>query len=136
MKMQNRRKFIVTTALISTGLAGSALVPANYKKNKQQVIHHVFFWLKNPASKEDLNKLIDGLRTLKKIESVRQIHIGTPALTESRPVIDNSYSASVLLFFDDLAGEKTYQVHPIHQKFIENCSQLWEKVVVYDTMGV
>lgn len=135
MKRQNRRKFIVTTALLSTGLAASALIPAN-KENKQQVIHHVFFWLKNPASKEDLNKLIDGLRTTKKIESVRQIHIGTPALTESRPVIDNSYSASVLLFFDDLVGEKIYQVHPIHKKFIETCSQLWEKIVVYDSMGV
>ncbi len=136
MKMQNRRKFLVTTSLLCTGLAASALFPKNNKANKQQVLHHVFFWLKNPGSKEDLTKLIDGLRTLKKIEGVRQMHIGIPALTESRPVIDNSYNATVLLFFDDLAGEKKYQVHPIHKKFIETCSQLWKKIVVYDSVDV
>ena len=38
--------------------------------------------------------------------------------------------------FDDLEGQKTYQDHPIHQKFIEDCSQLWERVVVYDSMDV
>lgn len=136
MKIQNRREFIVSTALLSSGLAASALIPENYKKNKQQVVHHVFFWLKNSASKEDFNKLIDGLRTLKKIEIVRKIHIGIPAVTEFRPVIDNSYSASVILFFDDLAGQKTYQDHSIHQKFIANCSLLWKKIIVYDSMEV
>lgn len=100
------------------------------------VIHHVYFWLKNPNSKEDLAKLLDGLRTLSKIETVRQIHIGVPASTEKRPVVDSSYSASELLFFDDLYGQKTYQDHPIHKKFVENCSHLWEKVIVYDTLEV
>ncbi len=136
MKIQNRRKFIVTTALLSTGIAASTLVQANFMKNKEKIIHYVFFWLKNPTSKEDFNKLIEGLRTLKKIETVRQTYIGMPALTEPRPVIDSSYSAAVLLFFDDLADQKTYQQHPVHQKFIKDCSQLWERILVYDTMDV
>jgi hypothetical protein len=135
MKKQNRRNFIVTTTLLSTGVAASAFAPA-YQEEKQQILHFVLFWLKNPASKEDLNKLIDGLRTLKKIEVVRKIHIGTPAKTEPRPVIDNSYSVSALSFFDDLAGQKIYQDHPVHKKFIENCSKLWEKFLVYDAMDV
>lgn len=103
---------------------------------KKQIIHHVFFWLKNKDSKEDLAALLDGLRTLKEIDTVREIHIGLPAGTEARTVVDHSYSVSELLFFDDLEGQKTYQEHPIHKKFIENCSQLWEKVVVYDAMSV
>ncbi len=135
MKKQNRRNFIVTTTLLSTGLAASALATP-FQENKKQVLHHVFFWLKNPASKEDLNKLIEGLRTLNKIETVRKIHIGTPALTEPRPVIDNSYSVSALSVFDDVAGQKTYQDHPIHKKFVENCSMLWQKFLVYDSMDV
>ena len=105
-------------------------------ENKKQLTHHVFFWLKNPDSKEDLQKLLDGIRTLAKIETVRQIHIGVPASTEKRDVVDNSYSASELLFFDDVEGQDAYQVHPIHQKFIEMCSHLWNKVVVYDAMEV
>jgi hypothetical protein len=103
---------------------------------QKQLIHHVFFWLKNPSSKEDLSKLLAGLQTLKNIETVRKIHIGVPAETEARDVIDASYSASEVLFFDDLAGQKTYQDHPLHQKFIQDCSYLWEKVVVYDAMDV
>src|SRR4028118_548435 len=113
MKKQNRRNFIVKASLFGTGLAASAFAPAN-TQDKPQLLHHVFFWLKNPGSKEDLNKLIEGLRTLEKIESVRKIHIGTPALTEPRPVIDNTYSISALSFFDDVAGQKSYQDHPIH----------------------
>ena len=133
MEKETRRKFITTSAILGAGLATSAK-PFQDKKIKNQVIHHVFFWLKNPSSKEDLNKLIAGLRTLEKIETVRKIHVGVPASTEVRPVVDNTFSASEILFFDDLAGQKTYQDHPIHLKFIEDCSSLWEKVIVYDVI--
>lgn len=136
MKIQNRRNFIVTTALLSTSLSASALAPPNDKQKKQQVIHHVFFWLKNPSSKEDLNKLIEGARRLEKIETVRKIHIGIPAAVAARPVLDSSYSTSLLLFFDDLIGQNTYQDHPIHKKFIQDCSPLWQKILVYDAAGV
>ncbi|HEX2608908.1 MAG TPA: Dabb family protein [Flavisolibacter sp.] len=103
---------------------------------KKSIVHHVFFWLKNPDSKEDQARLLAGLKTLAGIETVKEIHIGIPASTEKRDVVDGSYSASELLFFDDLAGQKTYQDHPIHKKFIEDCSSLWEKVIVYDAMSV
>jgi hypothetical protein len=36
------------------------------------------------------------------------------------------------MYFEDLAGQATYQDHPIHQDFIKNYSHLWSKVVVYD----
>jgi hypothetical protein len=97
MQKENRRKFLTTTAALGAGLAASAM-PFQDKKIKNQVIHHVFFWLKNPSSKEDLNKLIEGLKTLEKIETVRKIHVGVPASTEVRPVVDNSFSASEILF--------------------------------------
>ena len=65
---------------------------------------------------------------------MRKIYIGVPAATEERSVIDASYSASELIFFDDLVGQKAYQDDPIHQQFVADCSALWEKVVVYDTV--
>lgn len=98
------------------------------------VIHHVFFWLKNPSSKEDLAQLLAGLQTLKNISTVRNLYIGVPAATEDRTVVDSSYSASELLFFDDLEGQDAYQLDPVHQQFITDCSHLWEKVVVYDAV--
>ena len=137
MKKQNRRTFIASAAMLTAATAASANTLITMEtKDKKQLTHHVFFWLKNPNSKEDLNKLVEGLRTLSKIETIRKLHIGVPASTELRPVVDASYSVSELMFFDDLEGQKVYQDHPIHQKFIENCSHLWDKVIVYDSMEV
>jgi hypothetical protein len=84
----------------------------------------------------DRDALISGLRTLEAIETVRGIHIGVPASTELREVVDNSFSVSEVLWFDDVAGQDAYQVHPLHQAFVENCSHLWRKVVVYDAIAV
>jgi hypothetical protein len=135
MKKQTRRTFVATAATMSATAAANAM-PTMKQKDKKQLVHHVFFWLKNRESKEDLAKLLEGLRTLDKIETIRKLHIGVPASTEKRDVVDSSYSASELMFFDDTAGQKTYQDHPIHQKFIKDCGHLWEKVVVYDSMDV
>jgi hypothetical protein len=129
MPKQNRRSFIATAALAGAGLVTNAT--SNMEK-KNSIIHHVFFWLKNPSSKEDLDKLLAGVKTLKNIKTVRQLYVGVPAATEQRDVIDNSYHVSELMFFDDLDGQKVYQDDPIHQKFIKDCSHLWQKVVVYD----
>ena len=98
--------------------------------------HHVFFWLKNPSSDEDKATLITGIKTLAKIDGIRAMHIGQPASTEIREVIDNSYSLTELIFFDSVEAEQTYQQHPIHQAFIDEYGHLWEKVVVYDSVEV
>jgi hypothetical protein len=127
----SRRTFIAAAAVAAATNAGAAPTVNSYPR----LAHHVFFWLKNPDSKEDLAKLLAGLRTLTKIESVRGAHFGVPASTEKRDVVDNSYSASEILFFDDLAGQKTYQDHPIHKQFVADCSHLWQRVVVYDAMA-
>ncbi|HEY9046655.1 MAG TPA: Dabb family protein [Ohtaekwangia sp.] len=133
---QTRRTFMASAAVLTAGVASGMSLTTMETKEKKQLAHHVFFWLKNRDSKEDLAKLLEGLNTLKKIETVRSIHIGVPASTEKRDVVDNSYSASELIFFDDVAGQDTYQVHPIHKKFVENYSHLWEKVIVYDSMDI
>lgn len=100
------------------------------------IIHQVYFWLKDPQSTDDLARLLAGLRTLAGIEVVRGLHIGLPASTETRDVVDSSYSVSELLFFDNIKDQKTYQDHPLHQQFVKDCSPLWEKVIVYDSMSV
>ncbi len=133
MKTSTRRKFIATTAALATGAAASAL-PLNTMENKYSVIHHVFFWLKNPGSTEDRDKLVAGVKTLSKIETVRELRVGVVASTEKRDVVDNSWAVSELMFFSDLAGQAVYQTHPVHLEFIKNCSHLWEKVVVYDAV--
>jgi hypothetical protein len=132
----SRRTFIAAATTLAVAKAapnaGASAAVTNYPK----LAHHVFFWLKNPESKEDLARLIEGLRTLTKIETVRGAHFGVPASTEKRDVVDNSYSASEILFFDDTAGQKVYQDHAIHKKFVADCAHLWQRVVVYDAVSV
>jgi hypothetical protein len=135
MNAQTRRTFVASAVVLGAS-ASAAAMPTMETTNKKQLVHHVFFWLKNRDSKADLAALLEGLRSLEKIESIRGLHIGVPASTEQRDVVDSSYSASELMFFDDTAGQKTYQDHPIHKKFVDTCSHLWEKVIVYDSMDV
>lgn len=135
MSKLTRRTFLAGVSMLTLGLTAFTNPNKKKKMNKAPLVHHVFFWLKNPDSKEDLAKLIAGVKSLEKIETIRSIHVGVPASTEKRDVVDNSYSVSELMFFDDTAGQKTYQDHPIHQKFIADCSHLWERVVVYDTIA-
>ena len=134
MTTHSRRDVITAAAaLAGAGVVTETAVAATASKPTiPPVVHHVFFWLKNPKSKQDLDRLLTGLRTLGGIETVRAIHIGVRVDTEQRGVVDASYSASEILFFDDVAGQNAYQVHPIHQQFVKDCEQLWERVVVYD----
>lgn len=104
--------------------------------SSKHLAHHVFFWLKNPSSKEDLQKLIAGIQGLSKIETIRRLHVAVPAAVEQRPVVDSSYSVSELILFDDIEGHNVYQSHHIHQQFIKDHNHLWSKVVVYDSVEV
>lgn len=133
----NRRTFntlgVVGTA--TTLLSAQETLSLSKSKNLENTfVHHVYFWLNKPDSKEDLNKLVEGLKTLTAIKSLKTHHIGVPAGT-SREVIDSSYSISWLTIFDDAKGQDAYQVDPIHLAFVDNYKHLWKKVVVYDSIN-
>jgi hypothetical protein len=137
MSEHSRRKFIVNTgkAALITGLASLTNTTASAMTANNIFVHHVYFWLKNPESKPDFDKLVEGLRKLSKVKTIKMFHIGKPANT-NREVIDRSYSVSWMLHFNNLADQEVYQTDPIHLKFIEECSSLWSKVVVYDSVDV
>ncbi len=137
MSKQSRRSFISNTgkAALITGIAGLTTTTASAMAASNIFIHHVFFFLNNPDSKEDRDKLIEGLRKLSKVKSIKSFHIGKPADT-NREVIDRSYSISWMLQFDNAAKQESYQTDPIHLKFVEECSPLWKKVIVYDSVDV
>jgi hypothetical protein len=128
-----RKNFIKALGIGSLGV----FIKPQYSDNmaKNMFVHHVYFWLKNPQSKEDKAKLVAGLEKLSKVKNIDMFHIGQPAGT-NREVIDTSYSVSWLLIFKDKAAQDAYQVDPIHLKFVEECSSLWQKVVVYDSIDV
>jgi len=95
-------------------------------------VHHVFFWLKPTCTPTEIQKFEASVSALKTINSVKMADVGKPAAT-NRPVIDTSYSYSLLLVFNTEADHDTYQVDPIHEKFVADCSTFWEKVLIYDS---
>jgi hypothetical protein len=133
MNQSSTRRTFLATAALGTAAAVSAAT-TNPAGTPPKLVHHVFFWLKNPDSKDDLARLLAGIRGLAQIETVRGLHVGVPASTEKRPVVDNTFSASEILYFDDVEGQNVYQTHPLHQKFVAECSHLWSKVIVYDAV--
>ena len=97
-------------------------------------IHHVYFYLNNPDSREDRDKLVEGLNKLAEVETIQAHYIGFPASTD-REVIVKDYQVSWMCFFKNLEEEEMYQKDPIHLKFVEDYSHLWSTVKVYDSIG-
>lgn len=93
--------------------------------------HHVLFWLKADTTEDQKAAFRKGLESLEKIETVKTFHVGTPAPIE-RAVVDVTYSFSLILFFEDLAGHDVYQVHDLHKAFLDEFRGLFEKVIIYD----
>ena len=120
---------VAGAAAAETALAQAPALPGRV------FVHHVYFWLKAPGDPEAREALVAGLRRLTAAPDILWSHIGLPAESE-RGVVDDSYSVSWLVFLADRAAEERYQVDPIHLKFVEDCSPLWERVVVYDTEQV
>jgi hypothetical protein len=135
--MKNRRSFLKK---LTAGAVAAGLLPFAKKASAGEVrltgalVHHVFFWLKEPKNESHKNQLVKALNELLKVETIKLSHIGFPAGTESRDVVDHSYSVSFLTLFGDQAGQDAYQVHPLHVKFVEENSHLWQKVIVYDSV--
>ena len=132
MKISSRRGFLGTLALM-TPLVSLLKPNPIFAQKKGMFIHHVYFWLKNSGNKEDKAKLIEGLKKLSKVRTIKNLYIGQPAATR-REVIDSSYDVSWLLFFDNAADQDSYQTDPVHLKFVEECATLWTKVTVYDSI--
>jgi hypothetical protein len=103
---------------------------------KYPLVHHVFFWLNDPLSLADRDQLAEGIKTLAAIPSVKYLHVGIPAGTENRDVVDNSWQVSEIMFFENLEAQSSYQDHPLHKVFVNNYGHLWKKVIVYDAMEI
>ena len=135
--MKNRRSFIKKVA---TGIAAAGLIPLSKKTMAGEVkitgalVHHVFFWLKEPKNENHKKQLVKALNELLAVKTIKLSHLGFPAGTESRDVVDHSYSVSYMVMFDSQADQDAYQIDPIHTKFVDENKHLWNKVVVYDSV--
>ena len=96
------------------------------------LIHTVIFWLKKDLTVDQRNIFANEVRTLGEISSVESFHLGTPAPTTKRPVIEDSYDFAITVVMKDMDAHDHYQADPIHLEFIDKCKIMWERVVIYD----
>jgi hypothetical protein len=61
--------------------------------------------------------------------------IGTPPKA-TRAVVDGSFTYSLIVTFESAEAQEGYQKEEAHLTFIEECKDLWEKVIVYDSNGI
>ena len=102
---------------------------------KGNFLHMVFFWLKNPDDQKDRQSFENVLQEfIYTNPQVVSFHIGQPAAT-NRPVVDFSYTYSLVVSFPDLKTHDAYQADPSHLLFIEKAQNLWNKVQIYDSVS-
>ena len=94
--------------------------------------HQVYFWLKEPHNRDAREQLQKGLESLLTIETIKSGHIGVPAATPPRDVVDHSFSFAYFTTFENIDDHEAYQTHPGHLRFVESCQHLWDRVQVYD----
>lgn len=96
-------------------------------------VHAVYFWLRDGLADADRERFVAGLHSLRGIEQVQQGYIGVPAPTD-RPIIERGYSYALVLVFADGEAQEAYQVHPVHDRFRDECSPYWTRVQIYDSV--
>ncbi|WP_149276592.1 Dabb family protein [Pareuzebyella sediminis] len=98
--------------------------------------HTVYFWLKNPNSVEDQKAFETSLQKfLDHSAFAKTKFIGKPPKA-SRDVVDGSFTYSLIVTFESAEAQQKYQEEPPHKLFVEESSDLWSKVIVYDSQGI
>lgn len=96
-------------------------------------VHAVYFWLRDDLTSAEQEHFGAGLRSLRAIDEVKEGYIGVPAPTD-RPVIERGYASALVLVFADQRAHDAYQVHPVHDRFREECGNYWTTVRIYDSV--
>ena len=130
--------FTSAPRLVTVGCIAFVLFMANVfaqeanEKDEKAFVHAVYFWLKKDMKQDQIKALEEGLKSLRKIESIRHLFIGKPAST-NRPIIDRTYDYALIVVFDDKPGYDIYDEHAVHDVFRNKFGKYFLKVRVYDS---
>jgi hypothetical protein len=99
----------------------------------EPLAHIVFFSLAQPND-ENRAKLVEGCKKyLDKHDGLVYFGVGVNAPEYDREVNDRDYDVALHLVFETAKHQDTYQTHPRHVQFVEECKDLWNKVRVFDS---
>lgn len=96
------------------------------------VAHVVVVWLKRHGNAEDQSKLIAAAKSLKSIDGVLSVDVGT-MLPSKRPIVDSTYDVAVVFRFSDEKSLRAYEKNPVHLRAVkEVLKPLSSKLLIYD----
>jgi len=104
------------------------------KLGKTGKLNHIgLFWLKEPGSANDRQKLIDAAhRFAREIPEVQLLSVGESVPKSSSP-LDTSFDICLIMQFDDQAAMDRYAKHPVHLKAAQEIFlPLSSKIKFYD----
>ena len=130
------KKFMYPLVFLTLTLSCYSQTKTNMKEFDSHFAHTVYFWLKNPDSPDDRKAFETSLQKfLDNSAYAKTNFIGTPPKA-SREVVDGSFTYSLIVTFESAEAQQNYQDEAPHKLFIEESSNLWEKVIVYDSKGI
>ncbi|WP_437921655.1 Dabb family protein [Sphingobacterium sp. LRF_L2] len=133
-----RRNFLKSVAVASASTAVVTSCAASAEKDTDteliagRIVHSVYFWLKENITEEEEKDFLNFFETLKKVPGIHSFHVGKPAGTTARDVVDNTFHYSLLVTFANMDDINTYEKHPDHLAAAKEYSKYWTKVAVRD----
>lgn len=123
--------------LLAAFIVGYKQSFAQKKEIPGALVHTVLFWLKDPDNESDRKTFKNAVKEIFSTNpQIIAVHLGTPATTENRPEVDNSFTYCYTLTFDSVEAEKAYQIDETHVKFVRLVEPILKKVVVYDSFSI
>ena len=99
-------------------------------------VHSVYIWLKDPDNTEDRAAFEASMETFMETSLYAKTKfLGTPPKA-TREIVDDSYTYNLIVTFASAEDQDKYQTEEAHLTFIEESQHLWEKVLIYDAIGL
>jgi quinol monooxygenase YgiN len=131
------KNFLLSSLLLA--LFSSSLSYAGSAESKEfdpTFTHVVYFWLKNPNNDVDRAKFESAVKQFMQDSKFAKTRFVGVAPKATREVVDDSFTYSLILSFESAEAQEKYQAEPAHKAFVESCKDLWEKVIVYDSVSL
>ena len=100
------------------------------EKPAKMLRHIVMFKFKETSSKEDIQKVVDGFRSLK--VSIPQVAAFEHGTNNSPEGLADGFTHCFLVTFKSEADREIYLPHPKHKEFVEILKPHLDKVKVVD----
>ncbi|NAS10450.1 Dabb family protein [Poritiphilus flavus] len=128
-----KKSVCIFTFLMLTAISYSQ---DNMKTFDPNYVHTVFFWFNNPDNEVDQAHFEASLKKFLKNSKFAKTNFIGKAPKATRDVVDDSFTYKLVVTFDSAEAQQGYQEEDAHLIFIEECKDLWKKVIVYDAQGI